>query len=211
VYKFELPVGAIDLLREVLLPAPPTQAVHFRMHDVQNESLTEDDVIQFLRSTPFPVQDVVLMQRGNGEYASTDSLGVFADGSLLAQATTGSKTVRILGVQRFNSTIASVCYSLAELTRRQVTANIYVTPPESAGSVLHTDPHDVLIVQVGGMKVWDTPGGTEDRPQSDSCTITVHTTYVGDVLLLPRGTVHAARTGNEFSAHITYGIANECA
>lgn len=75
-----------------------------------------------------------------------------------------------------------------------VQANAYLTPPGSAGLAPHADRHDVLVVQLHGIKEWWVDGLD---------TFVVHR---GGVLYLPRGTRHRARTTTSPSLHLTIGI-----
>ncbi|SDT69915.1 Cupin superfamily protein [Streptomyces sp. TLI_053] len=103
-----------------------------------------------------------------------------------------------------------------------VTANVYRTPPNSAGYGPHWDTHHVLLAQVEGEKAWrlhppvvDDPldrhrwtavGFTPeqfDRVHQDAETITLS---AGQVLYIPRGWVHFGATGAEHSLHITFGV-----
>jgi ribosomal protein L16 Arg81 hydroxylase len=209
--EFELDPQILDVLHDVLPPAR-SRAIHLRPPSAGKGAWTKDHVTEFLESHLLPVDDVILLQNGNGVRAPSDGLGVFANGRQLAEEITGSRTVRILGVQRFHPAIASVCSDLTSVIGRQVMANMYVTPPESAGSVPHEDSHDVLIAQLGGTKIWQTPTGVADEPDpvtETRCTPAVHIARAGDVLVFPRGTTHSARTGTDLSVHITYGVLNE--
>jgi mannose-6-phosphate isomerase-like protein (cupin superfamily) len=76
-------------------------------------------------------------------------------------------------------------------------ANAYLTPPGSQGFAVHSDTHDVFVLQTAGSKRWEvrTPEGTEE-PLLEP----------GHVMYLPTGTPHAARAQDIVSLHITIGI-----
>jgi lysine-specific demethylase/histidyl-hydroxylase NO66 len=76
-------------------------------------------------------------------------------------------------------------------------ANAYLTPPGAQGFAVHSDSHDVFVLQTHGTKMWEVHG--EGGP--------------GDLLLepgvvayLPTGTPHAARAQESVSLHLTIGI-----
>jgi bifunctional lysine-specific demethylase and histidyl-hydroxylase NO66 len=76
-------------------------------------------------------------------------------------------------------------------------ANAYLTPPGSQGFAVHSDTHDVFVLQTAGSKQWElhTPEGTEEPLLQP-----------GHVMYLPTGTPHAARSQDTVSLHITIGI-----
>jgi mannose-6-phosphate isomerase-like protein (cupin superfamily) len=76
-------------------------------------------------------------------------------------------------------------------------ANAYLTPPGSQGFAVHSDSHDVFVLQTAGTKQWElqTPEG-DDEPLLEP----------GHVMYLPTGTPHAARAQDTVSLHITIGI-----
>ncbi len=96
--------------------------------------------------------------------------------------------------------------------------NGYLTPPHSSGFLPHFDTHDVFIIQLYGSKRWalhDHPiplahpshtGRSDNRgkeePESEFIL------KMGETLYIPRGRVHAVRTEDEMSFHLTIGIHN---
>jgi bifunctional lysine-specific demethylase and histidyl-hydroxylase NO66 len=117
-------------------------------------------------------------------------------------------TVVLQGVQRYWPPVTAFCRALeAELTH-PVQANAYLTPPVAQGLRVHADAHDVFAVQTHGAKQWvvyegpDAPG-----PDGSGADPTLDTSLaVGDVLYLPTGVHHAARTVDQPSLHLTLGI-----
>jgi lysine-specific demethylase/histidyl-hydroxylase NO66 len=108
----------------------------------------------------------------------------------------------------------------AEL-RLPVQVNAYVTPPSSTGFSAHYDVHDVFVVQTSGRKRWRLHAPVHPAPLADQ-PWTDHRAAVaaraaeeplldvvlepGDVLYLPRGTVHAADALGDVSVHLTVGV-----
>lgn len=102
----------------------------------------------------------------------------------------------------------------ADLSAR-VQMNIYLTPAGNQGFKPHYDMHDVFVAQVHGSKRWAIasqpyPLPLRDRPYNkleqepepdqefDLCC--------GDLLYLPRGTIHWAKSNETASMHITMGV-----
>jgi lysine-specific demethylase/histidyl-hydroxylase NO66 len=81
-------------------------------------------------------------------------------------------------------------------------ANAYLTPPGSQGFAMHSDTHDVFVLQTAGTKQWElhpppgNPEQGEDEPLLEP----------GHVMYLPTGTPHAARAQDTVSLHVTIGI-----
>ncbi|SOB83121.1 JmjC domain-containing protein [Streptomyces sp. 1331.2] len=112
---------------------------------------------------------------------------------------------------------------LASELGHPITANVYLTPPDSTGYGPHWDTHHVLLAQVEGSKTWrlhppivEDPldrhrwtavGFTSeqlDQVRNNADTITLS---AGHVLYIPRGWVHFGATGrDEHSLHITFGV-----
>ena len=79
--------------------------------------------------------------------------------------------------------------------------NMYLTPPEAQGLAPHVDSHDVFVVQQAGEKTWT-------LLEADKRRVLKNITLVpGDVLYLPQGVPHYARSaGNGSSLHVTMSV-----
>jgi mannose-6-phosphate isomerase-like protein (cupin superfamily) len=76
-------------------------------------------------------------------------------------------------------------------------ANAYLTPPGSQGFAVHSDVHDVFVLQTAGTKQWELhPPEGDEEPLLEP----------GHVMYLPTGTPHAARAQDTVSLHITIGV-----
>jgi hypothetical protein len=98
------------------------------------------------------------------------------------------------GLQRFWPPLATCCLAVEEVLGHPVQANAYLSPPDAAGLARHHDDHGVIAVQVQGSKHWDIEG------------LGAITLEQGDVVYLPAGTAHSARTSGAMSLHITLGL-----
>lgn len=95
-----------------------------------------------------------------------------------------------------------------------VGCNSYITPPQSQGLAPHHDDIDAFIIQCSGSKTWTLyepnqsqqlachSSGDLDSSQIGSELMTV-TLTPGDVLYMPRGTIHKATTSTDASVHLT--------
>jgi ribosomal protein L16 Arg81 hydroxylase len=77
-------------------------------------------------------------------------------------------------------------------------ANIYAAPPEAEGFSRHTDPHEILILQISGTKFWLLYPEDGEAVEIKLCA--------GDLLYLPRNLAHAARTHKDASIHVSLGL-----
>jgi ribosomal protein L16 Arg81 hydroxylase len=177
---------------------------------------TGDEVLELFRHEPSALR---LLRgkdkKGPDSYrlddGSLDLVGVrndFADGY----------TIVVDGVEQYVRTIGTMARSLEVELNFPTQVNAYMTPPESAGLVPHYDDHDVLILQIQGSKTWHLYVGADMAPreiqrdkdkavslESLPAPTELHLD-AGDVLYVPRGRVHAARTHSEPSIHLTVGI-----
>lgn len=113
--------------------------------------------------------------------------------------------------------------SLARLQRAaeaalgcRVSINAYLTPPGGEGFLEHFDTHDTLILQVHGTKRWRLCAGGPTLPlRRQAYELGPDTTgpvteefdlHCGGVLYMPRGVVHAARSTDDISLHLTLGL-----
>jgi cupin superfamily protein len=113
--------------------------------------------------------------------------------------------------------LAVFCRALEDALGHGVQANSYYTPRGSQGFAVHHDTHDVLILQVAGVKRWLIYEPLLELPlkhQRYSKALGAHgeptddlVLKAGDSLYLPRGWLHQAETSSSDSLHLTIGIA----
>jgi lysine-specific demethylase/histidyl-hydroxylase NO66 len=105
----------------------------------------------------------------------------------------------------------------AEL-RHPVQVNAYLTPPNSQGFGVHYDTHDVFVVQLEGRKhwrIWTDAAAPSPLPHEKSKRnpdLTGNPLFLdevieeGDIIYLPRGYYHEARSVDAISLHVTLGV-----
>ncbi len=106
-------------------------------------------------------------------------------------------TIVLQGLQRYWTPVADLVAELELELGHPCQANAYLTPPGAQGFAVHTDSHDVFVLQTHGTKLWEIhgdggPGELLLEP--------------GVVAYLPTGTPHAARAQEAVSLHLTIGI-----
>lgn len=172
-----------------------------------------DELLERVRPEPSAVRLV----RG-GESEAADAYRC-PDGSLdltrVRNALADGYTIVLNGLEQYVRAIASLSHSIEVELNFPTRVNAYLTPPESTGFEPHYDPHDVLVLQIHGSKVWRLSDGAAvppheiQRRQGVAGDIPFPSELrleAGDVLYLPRGRVHAAETASEPSVHLTVGI-----
>ncbi len=125
-------------------------------------------------------------------------------------------TIVVNGFQERHEGLMRLCRALDNGQGFSPQVNIYLTPPENRGFRPHYDTHDVFIVQVHGSKRWNLYGAAADLPLRNQRWRTPEegpgeithdfTLEAGDMLYLPRGTVHAGTSTDEASMHVTIGM-----
>lgn len=99
-----------------------------------------------------------------------------------------------------------------------VSCNLYLTPSNASGFESHWDWMDVIVVQMSGEKTWSLwkeptlPLSTATLKREPELHENQAERYSdlrlgqGDILYIPRGTLHNASTGSSESLHLTFGI-----
>lgn len=80
--------------------------------------------------------------------------------------------------------------------------NAYIAPKYSVGAPKHTDPHDVLVIQLAGSKKWNLTLKPDTRPNKLF-------TYQGDSIYLESCVEHSASTVDDFSIHLTFQFSDD--
>jgi len=94
-----------------------------------------------------------------------------------------------------------LCHDGELLTGTPINCNIYLTPSGEKAFPPHTDPHDVIVVQIAGAKRWFI--------ESTSTPVSTYDMNPGNILLIPRGVVHHAESlesQTPYSLHLTFGF-----
>jgi ribosomal protein L16 Arg81 hydroxylase len=130
-------------------------------------------------------------------------------------------TIRVVGIERLDTAVMQLALRLQELLGAKVHVNSYLTPASSQGFAVHFDYHDAFILQVSGSKHWfvydpehlapvDLPFAKIWKASPDDpSSLTLREEGVleaGDLLYIPRGFYHEARTANEHSLHLTVSL-----
>ncbi|CAI9098439.1 OLC1v1035082C1 [Oldenlandia corymbosa var. corymbosa] len=134
-------------------------------------------------------------------------------------------TIALRGMEFRFKNIATIADGLASLFGQpSAGVNMYLTPPDSQGLSRHSDDHCVFVCQLSGTKEWKIfprsrvhlPRLYESKysPEVENEPLGGSEHFLlkeGDVLYIPRGFPHEARTtmdedGSGFSLHLTLAI-----
>jgi len=111
-------------------------------------------------------------------------------------------TIVLQGLHRYWEPVAGFARELDLELGHPCQVNAYVTPPGAQGLALHSDPHDVFVLQAFGGKHWEVHAAPGES-QRDPIQAVVST---GDAIYMPAGTPHAAATQETLSGHLTVGV-----
>jgi ribosomal protein L16 Arg81 hydroxylase len=130
-------------------------------------------------------------------------------------------TIRIRNVERFDPPLAELIEGVEHHFVGQCAGNVYLTPPEKTGFPPHFDLTDVFVVQCNGKKHWriyDHYTNMSELPLPDvrweperfkpTSAPRDFELGRGDVLYLPRGTMHEAFCTDRESMHVTISLAS---
>jgi Cupin superfamily protein len=97
-----------------------------------------------------------------------------------------------------------------------VGANAYLTPANAQGFGIHYDDHCAIVVQLSGSKHWTLFAPQEELPTTRCEKLIPRaalgeplletSVHAGDVLYIPRGFPHYARSSSESSLHVTLSL-----
>lgn len=143
----------------------------------------------------------------------------------ILQAYAKGATLSLLSIESYHLPVASLCSALLDALADRVErihTNAYLTPRSAQGFNYHWDTHDVVVIQLAGAKHWRIYGSPISLPSPrqvcgpHQALIDAHVAnhapafdaelQAGDVLYLPRGAIHAARTTDHHSLHLTLGL-----
>ncbi len=119
-------------------------------------------------------------------------------------------------IHAHSASLAKLCRGMEAFFGHRVNANVYLTPPNSQGFTAHYDTHDTVILQIEGKKDWLVYGPVAELPLQDQLfnkrtqspgEVRERLALLpGDLLYLPRGVAHEAKSSDVLSLHVTIGL-----
>ncbi len=148
-----------------------------------------------------------VMERTAPDYVNTARLlGLFAQGATLVFSQLSHKWHPLQVLKQ----------ALEKHLAATVVTNVFLTNRQSRGFSVHYDSHDIFVLQLHGAKRWSIYASPLALPLKSQAfgigsvekgsLIAEVILNAGDVLYLPRGYFHEARTMDTVSLHLTLGI-----
>ncbi len=184
-----------------------------------------EDVDGLIASLPLPSEGWMSLIEGAARQPGPEFKG--ADGlfdlAAIHRAYRAGASLVLTRMHKRHQSIGRFCRQLeAEFVqaglplRERIGANLYLTPPNAQALDPHLDFHHVLVIQLEGSKhwgVWPIHEAVNDAHHSGGLGDVAlgqpshsPTLNPGDVLYIPRGCPHEARTGEGYSLHLTLSI-----
>jgi hypothetical protein len=173
--------------------------------------LTFDDVDRILSTMSLRTPTFRLVKAGeripesaytrSGRTGSRPVSGM-ADAPRIFERFRAGATIVLQGVHRYWEPVSVFVRELELELGHPCQVNAYITPPGAQGLALHSDPHDVFVLQAFGGKHWQVHAAPGE-PARDPIQAVVST---GDAIYMPTGTPHAATTQETLSGHLTVGV-----
>ena len=133
------------------------------------------------------------------------------------EAVGAGATLVLNGLDGLVPAINQLAGDLESSLRVRVQSNLYLSQGGHRGLALHSDPHDVLALQIVGSKDWQVHrdrirltsarGASERDLRHVAGPVSAQLSMqAGDLLYLPAGFIHQARAESEWSIHLTLGL-----
>ncbi|SHG61967.1 JmjC domain-containing protein [Streptoalloteichus hindustanus] len=147
----------------------------------------------------------------------------FVDTDWVRRAISRGHTLILRSLHRYHPPVRVFAHQLSAELGHPVRVNAFITPPNSRGVNPHYDVQDVFVLQIAGVKLWelrspplpdplpsqawfDLPERSREQLRELAAPLGELTLRPGDVLYFPRGTMHAPRTGDSLSVHLTVAV-----
>jgi hypothetical protein len=175
-------------------------------HLIATSRVRSSDLRVMADGEPTPISELI-SEIGNGANAREAVYREYRKGG----------TINLLFLEQHWNALERLCRSMTEVFSALIHINSYLTPADTQGLTEHHDTHDVFVAQVYGSKRWrlypqqtrlPLQGQRYRRPADGAGEpIADFTLHPGDLLYMPRGTVHAAVSNDRASLHLTIGVA----
>lgn len=126
-------------------------------------------------------------------------------------------TIIVNNLEDYEPAVARSIRPLEHYFLGRVSVSAYASPRESSAFSTHFDTHDVIILQIEGSKTFKLYNGVGPLLPLPSQARPIHAGELniqaeivslasGDLLYIPRGLVHDAKTSSQPSLHLSLGI-----
>ncbi|MGZ4124017.1 MAG: cupin domain-containing protein [Actinomycetota bacterium] len=173
--------------------------------------LTFEDVDQILSTASLRTPTFRLVKAGEqipeSSYTRSGTTGSrpvtgMADAPRIFEHFRRGATIVLQGLHRYWEPVSVFVRELELELGHPCQVNAYITPPGAQGLELHSDPHDVFVLQTFGGKHWEVHAAPGEEPREPIQAVV----GTGDAIYMPTGTPHAASTQETLSGHLTVGV-----
>ena len=135
--------------------AKSTLVVHRQDPDYYGNLFTMADVDRCLHTAAQSKATVLEVVAPPNSGHRTQTLQVTAiNKEKLYDAYLSGDTIRLIGVEKFWPSVATLVDDIQEALSAKVGVNLFLTPARSQGFAMHFDLVDVVVVQLAGAKKW---------------------------------------------------------
>lgn len=162
-----------------------------------------------------PLLRIVKEQQEDQSPAAVAENGHLSKPYLLAKVSQGY-TLVLNDIHRLDSSLQELAAQLGWELGCYCAINAYLTPARTQALKPHFDSHDIFAIQCHGSKRWHVqtegtklPTLSTHQPvleDIDANGLTAIDLRKGDVMYVPRGSIHYAVANNEHSLHLTIGL-----
>jgi ribosomal protein L16 Arg81 hydroxylase len=187
--------------------------------DYFSKILSVSDIDVFLSQQNLPPECMLLMTRGEhipeAKWTTRETLlngtvkRVVNPQKVFKLFGSGA-TIIINSAEKCIPCLTEACRAFEQDLRIRVQANIYITPARSQGFAMHYDPHDIFLLQIKGRKNWNIYDSGEMLPvtyrafRKEPRLVSSIVVNPGDLIYMPRGTVHEAFSSDDTSIHVNF-------
>ncbi|MEU9006806.1 cupin domain-containing protein [Streptomyces sp. NPDC048551] len=115
----------------------------------------------------------------------------------VAQHLAAGASLTLNQVDQYVPALRAMCRRFEDETHLRCGVILFVTPPSSQAFSLHADPHDIIVMQTHGTKHWEIHPSLWERENDPDAGVRTLTMRPGDMLYVPEGTPHMARTSGD--------------
>lgn len=115
----------------------------------------------------------------------------------VAQHLASGASLTLNQVDQYIPSLRAMCQQFEDETHLRCGVILFVTPPSSQAFSLHADPHDIIVMQTHGTKYWEIHPTLWERENDPGAGVRKLTMRPGDMLYVPEGTPHMAKTSGD--------------
>ncbi|WP_026801324.1 JmjC domain-containing protein [Pontibacillus halophilus] len=143
-------------------------------------------------------------------YVGQKTIGNVLDGNKASEALKDGGSLLLTALEEYWPPLGELCSKIGNKIGTKCAAFGVITPPNQGGFVPHIDRTEQVVIQCEGTKLWDVYDiykrgnkGQEVNIENLPEPLMHKDISTGDILYLPQGAPHAAKTTESISIHIT--------